>query len=192
MTDKIVVGVDFGAEGDEALFEAMRLARRVQSAEIHPVHVLPQPDAVGRRDNLDVLSHMLGAAAEELRRRMLTVADEMDGDRWERHVTVHVRFGRPAEVLEQVAVDVDADLIVVGTHARRGMQRLVLGSVAEEVLRRGRFPVLVARPKNLAGLERSEAMDPPREGEDLRAQRRLSRTERLAFGPRTSHIAGML
>lgn len=192
MTDKIVVGVDFGAEGDDALVEALRLARKLDDVELHPVHVLPTPDAVGRKEHLDVLSHMLSAAAEELRHRTLNVAEAMEGDLWEQHVTVHVRFGKPADVLQQVAIDVDADLIVVGTHARRGMQRLILGSVAEEVLRLGRFPVLVARPKRTAGMSATESIEPPRSGEDLHAQRKFSRSERLTFGRRESHIAGMI
>ncbi len=192
MSEKIVVGVDFGEEGDLALHEALRLAKRLDGAELHPVHVLPKPDAVGRKDQLDVLSHMLSAAAQELRDRTLNVAEGMGDDVWEQHVTVHVRFGKAAEVLQQVAVDVDADLIVVGTHARRGMQRLILGSVAEEVLRLGRFPVLVARPKNTEGLTASETIEPPREGEDLHEQRTFSRSERLRFGQRDGHIAGMI
>lgn len=193
MTDKIVVGVDFGAEGDEALHEALRLAKRLDGAELHPVHVLPPPDAVGRREQLDVLSHMLNSAAEELRARTLNVAEAMGDEEWEQHVTVHVRFGKPADVLQQVAVDVDADLIVVGTHARRGMQRLVLGSVAEEVLRLGHFPVLVARPKSTVGLRPSERPEPAREGEeDLHAQRKFSRSERLSFGKHDSHISGLV
>ncbi|MGE0784767.1 MAG: universal stress protein [Sandaracinaceae bacterium] len=191
MSEKIVVGVDFGAEGDDALREAMRISR-ARDVEIHTVHVLPEPDAAGRRDHLDALSHMLGSAGEELAARTKQVASSMLGDAWEQSVTHHVRFGKPAETIQQVAVDVDANLIVVGSHARKGMQRLLLGSVAEEVLRLGRFPVLVARPRDTVGVAKTERMDAPREGEDLSSDHHYTLTERISFGGRKSHIAGLI
>jgi hypothetical protein len=63
--------------------------------------------------------------------------------------------------LLQMAVDYDADLMVVGTHGRRGVERMMLGSVAEELVRKARCPVLVARPKDYTGLERTPRPDAP-------------------------------
>jgi nucleotide-binding universal stress UspA family protein len=56
--------------------------------------------------------------------------------------------GAPAKEVVRIAGKVDADLVVVGTHGRRGVRRLVLGSVAEEVLRTASCPVLVVRAKD--------------------------------------------
>jgi hypothetical protein len=56
-----------------------------------------------------------------------------------------VRFGAPAEQLLAEAAEARAALIVVGTHGRRGLEHLLLGSVAEEVTRRAACSVLVAR-----------------------------------------------
>lgn len=53
--------------------------------------------------------------------------------------------GAPAEMIAEVATEVKADLIVMGTHGRTGLTRLVMGSVAEEVLRRAPCPVLTIR-----------------------------------------------
>lgn len=53
----------------------------------------------------------------------------------------------PAEGLVHYAEHVDADLIVVATHGRSGLRRLVLGSVAEEVVRTAGCPVLTLRSK---------------------------------------------
>ena len=62
---------------------------------------------------------------------------------------VHIRFSEPAEQLAQLAADLEADLIVVGTHGRRGLSRVLLGSVAEGTVRLAPCPVLVVRPKQI-------------------------------------------
>jgi nucleotide-binding universal stress UspA family protein len=56
-----------------------------------------------------------------------------------------VRDGHAASAILQGADEVDPDLIVVGTHGRTGVDRLICGSVAEEVMRRSSFPVLIVR-----------------------------------------------
>ena len=58
----------------------------------------------------------------------------------------------PAFEIAQLATDLEADLVIVGTHGRRALSRLVLGSVAEVAVRLAPCPVLVMRPK---AIERS-------------------------------------
>lgn len=58
---------------------------------------------------------------------------------------VRVIEGDARDVILQAATDVHADLIVIGTHGRRGLSRLLLGSVAEHILRRAPCPVLTVR-----------------------------------------------
>ena len=62
-------------------------------------------------------------------------------------VTLEYRLleGDPATVIAETAGEIDADLVVMGTHGRTGLTRLVMGSVAEEVLRRASCPVLTVR-----------------------------------------------
>ena len=55
---------------------------------------------------------------------------------------------RPAHAIARYAQDTHADLIAVATHGRGGATRLLLGSVADKVLRTSPVPVLVLRPKN--------------------------------------------
>jgi nucleotide-binding universal stress UspA family protein len=64
------------------------------------------------------------------------------------HAEVHVTLGRPANEIVWVAAHFDVDAIVVGSHGRRRFGRLLLGSVAEKVVRLAGCPVIVARPKN--------------------------------------------
>jgi hypothetical protein len=72
-----------------------------------------------------------------------------------------VRAGQPARSILQTAVDVDADLIVIGTHHRNRIEAIINGSVVESVLRDAHCPVLVAVPKNYEGASKSESIEPP-------------------------------
>jgi hypothetical protein len=62
-------------------------------------------------------------------------------------MSTHVAAGSTWKQILQIAVDVQADLIVIGTHGRGGIKRLILGSVAETVVRRASCTVLVVRKK---------------------------------------------
>lgn len=62
------------------------------------------------------------------------------------HYEILARGGKPADVVIRFADDIGADLIVMSTHGRQGLTRLVLGSVAEEVVRESNRPVLTVRP----------------------------------------------
>lgn len=95
----------------------------------------------------------VGAAAERgapdlawLRRRLDALheeAEEITGG----VVFVELLAGDPAEEIVRYAGRHDVDLLVLGTHGHSGMKRLVLGSVAEQVVRRAPCAVLVVRPK---------------------------------------------
>jgi nucleotide-binding universal stress UspA family protein len=58
---------------------------------------------------------------------------------------IHLDHNGIAGALEKAAIEYHADLIIIGTHGRRGIKRLFMGSVAEEVIRRSRLPVLIIR-----------------------------------------------
>ena len=66
-----------------------------------------------------------------------------------RHIAV---MGDPARTILQTAEELGVDLVVVGSHGRRGIKRLLAGSVAESVMREARCPVLVARSDEVAQL----------------------------------------
>jgi len=66
---------------------------------------------------------------------------------------VHARIGKPADEILQLASDVGADLIFIGSHGRTGVERLLVGSVSERVMREAKCAVLVARPKTYADID---------------------------------------
>jgi nucleotide-binding universal stress UspA family protein len=65
-------------------------------------------------------------------------------------VTVLVASGEPAEQILEVVTIAQADLVAMATHGRSGLQRLMLGSVADKVIHHTSIPVLLVRPVEMA------------------------------------------
>ncbi len=166
---RFVVGLDFSEFSKGAFDRALALAAREPSAEVHVIGVLGLVATAGRAgDVVETASgHEVEDAALRLRDHVQALCDDSPVAR-ERigtgalRVVSHLRMGSPAEEIAQLAADLDADLVVVGTHGRRGLRRLLLGSVAEGAVRLAHCPVLVVRPKDHSG-SRSEvpAIAPP-------------------------------
>lgn len=64
--------------------------------------------------------------------------------------TTRVAWGRPADVIRQIADEASADLIIMGTHGRSGLKRLLIGSVADTVMRTSERPLLLVRAQEEA------------------------------------------
>jgi nucleotide-binding universal stress UspA family protein len=82
----------------------------------------------------------------EAREYLAGVAEPLRNLRTPTSVKVDVRLGEPANGIVMAALDTQADLIVMATHGRTGIQRAVLGSVAGTVLRTACTPVVLVRP----------------------------------------------
>jgi nucleotide-binding universal stress UspA family protein len=189
---RIVVGVDLSDTGDHALRQAMKLCRWLPGSELHVANVIYVERSLHDADRIEHLASMLHARMDALREHVTRVCAPLkESAPFTQETVFHVRLGEPADALHQVAVDCDADLIVVGTHARKGLEKLLLGSVAEALIRSAHLPVLVARPKDFAALHQSERPEPMRPGEDLRSTG-LSNRLHLEFVPRTTHISGLV
>jgi len=149
----IVVGVDYSPASDLALEQAFDLALSRAPAEVHIVNVvrlygnqalIDAPTEPGFASlSLDDARLALARYVEQRKRAYL----EREGGGRLPRVLSHLRLEAPAEELAQIAADLEADLIVLGTHGRRGLSRLLLGSVAEAVVRLAPCPVFVVRPK---------------------------------------------
>ena len=190
--NRIAVGVDFSSPSNHALHEAMRLTRQLPASELHLIYVLHTDKKLHDAERLDELERELREKVEEIREHVINLcAPRSDQNPFSQDLIVHVRLGEPAEAIHQVAVDVDADMIVVGTHARTGLDKLILGSVAEKLIRMAHVPVVVAHPKDFSSLRRSDRPEPRRPGEDLHATG-ISHRLHLSFAPRSSHISGLV
>ena len=136
---KILVPIDFSQGSERALDYACALAKRL-GATVHLVHAL----------NVE-LPELTLTLTSEMRRSLLDsnqAALDLLADARRASVEIGmalVKDGDPREVIHATAEKLGVDLIVMGTHGRRGLARLVLGSVAEDVSRRSTCPVLLVR-----------------------------------------------
>jgi nucleotide-binding universal stress UspA family protein len=142
---RILVPTDFGAASDAALECAKELARRFNS-RLHVLHVVEDPVATG----VWTPDVYIGASAE-LRDRLLHDANERlaavltEAERTEFRALTEVRTGGAADTIGEFAREKTIDLIVMGTHGRRGLSHMFLGSVAERMVRTAPCPVLTVR-----------------------------------------------
>ncbi len=132
----IVVGYDFGDAGGFAFEEAARLSRRIKGSHVHLVHAFEsEPDEKTAVD----LAGRLRLYAED----KAAFVGGLGGST----VGIHLRAGAPKDVLRQFAIDVSADVIIVGAKKSRQIKEALFGGVAEALLEVARCPVLVAGPK---------------------------------------------
>lgn len=149
MYKKILAPIDGSPASSRGLQEAIKLAKD-QDAELRVLHVINEwlllsPDAA------DISASSIG---DNLRAGAKVLLDEAearvrDADLIPNTVLLE-QIGMPVGgVIVKHAEDWQADLIVCGTHGRRGMRRLVMGSDAEYILRRAKVPVLLLRHPDL-------------------------------------------
>lgn len=160
---RIVVGVDFELCGDDAIVQGLGLIADGWASELHAVYVLDPAEVIDNPEEpaLFTEERVLDEAPSVVRGRIEDVARAAGVPLKREALYLHARIGKPADALVQVAVDYEADLILVGTHARRGLERLLLGSVAQAVVRNASCPVWVARPKDHSQRVKSERPDAP-------------------------------
>ena len=135
----ILAAIDFSDSSTEVIGQALDIAQRRRPVELHFLHVNSS-----RTDDDDELDGRRFELLEWLAARLPQEDDELDGI----SVIAHEASGEPWRVIVQMAGDLSADLVVLGTHDRKGLERLVMGSVAEAVSRHSGASVLVARRKS--------------------------------------------
>lgn len=142
----LMVATDFSEASEAALAYAFRLALSLQ-AQVDIVHVVPEDDvqiltALSDRLQSDITSEtlreVLYADADKRLTAIVEHANARDLIRERLIVT-----GRPAETIVSWAASKQPDVLILGTHRRHGVDHLLLGSVAERVLRQAPCAVLV-------------------------------------------------
>jgi nucleotide-binding universal stress UspA family protein len=150
--NRILVPTDFSETADAALAYAKDLATRL-GASLHLVHVYADPysaAAYAPEVYTSVPPEVRQRALEEVQERLLERLDT--SEEYQFRGTRGVVRGLVAPQIVSYATSQDIDLIVMGTHGRRGVAHLLLGSVAEHVVRTAGCPVLTVR----AGQPRAE------------------------------------
>ena len=157
-TSQVVVGFDFSHNGNEALYRAIRLAARAPFHVLHFICVIDPHSALPSLPSKHIdyqYAERVQQALTDVVTAELKAADVVDRV----HFFVHARIGKPAVEILSLARDVGADLIIVGSKGLTGVERLVLGSVAERVVREADCTVEVARAKTHEHVDLLEVTD---------------------------------
>jgi nucleotide-binding universal stress UspA family protein len=134
----VVVPIDFSEHSFSALDTAVQLVAGPEN--LHVIHVLPRMESTEP-------GYIWGLIDDEARRKHATDALV---ERLAQHdvvgANIVIAIGDPGREIPDFAESLHADLIVLPSHGRTGISRLLIGSVAERVVRRAHCPVLVLRP----------------------------------------------
>ena len=144
MYQQILVPIDGSATSERALDEAIKFARQ-QNACVEIVHVLEDIWYFDSEDYLNYaeLVHVIKNSGERMLAQAQTKLQQAG-------VAVEVKLleahgARVANIITAEAKDNNANLIIIGTHGRSGFSHMLLGSVAEGVVRTAHIPVLLIR-----------------------------------------------
>lgn len=133
----IVVATDFSEPSERALDFAISIAPGARITVVHVYDIaafsLPPGYLVPTADVIGTVQATARSSLDDLLARKRRDGVAIDGV---------LRDGAPWENIETVAEETHADLVVVGTHQRHGLSRMLLGSVAERVIRSSKRPVL--------------------------------------------------
>jgi len=139
--DRILVPTDGSDEGERAVAHALDLAS-VHGAAVHALYVVDTASYAGMpmESSWEGVGDLLRNDAKKAVAEVESLAADTDLD-----VATAVAEGSPSKEIIRYAEEDGCDLIVMGTHGRGGIDRLLLGSVAEKVVRGSSVPVLTVR-----------------------------------------------
>ena len=147
----ILVPLDFSPASDEALVRAKQLARQF-NARLTLLHVVVDPKARGTW-TADIYVPAIPEVRDLLvnTARAQLAAAVTDAERDHLQVTFDARVGAVADVILEITRAHHIDLIVMGTHGRRGLSHLVMGSIAERIVREAPCAVMTTHAPGATG-----------------------------------------
>ncbi|CAN5871520.1 hypothetical protein BH11MYX2_BH11MYX2_08540 [soil metagenome] len=150
---QIVVAYDFSPSAEEAVLRAVEIACRAPQNVLHIVAAIEPRSGLAILPPDGPVDYLYAGRIEKIVGERMTAAFAGRKSSAEVQFYVHARIGHPANEILQIAEELGADLIMIGSHGKTGLERLVLGSVSERVVREAKCPVMVARAKRYADVE---------------------------------------
>ncbi|MFO7822063.1 MAG: universal stress protein [Lentisphaeria bacterium] len=140
---KILCPVDFSAYSKHAVEYAIAFAKQYD-AEIKLIHAVESPSTAFGYADLEIPEPELVDEFREQAEKQLIELTEALQERQTR-VSQLLVFGKPFTEIIEEAANWPADMIILGTHGRSGLEHLLIGSVAEKIVRKANCPVLTVR-----------------------------------------------
>lgn len=143
--DRILAPTDFSPHAECAVRFACELAARFD-AQLHLLHVLSDVAVPAGPDPM-LIATMPPEYYREQEERSKQALERLVRDDWPRprEVVAEVRWGDPIDQIHGYAKDRQIDLVAIATHGRTGLAHVLLGSVAERIIREASCPVLTIR-----------------------------------------------
>ena len=144
---QILLSTDFSPPAQRAQSYAVKLAEQF-GAELHIIHVVEDPalPVHGSRYSWAVPDDVLPRMLEKAEVELAQLLSEDDLEMVNQKVVRLVKVGHPVTTMVDYASQQKIDLIVAGTHGRSGFSHMLLGSVAEKLVRLATCPVLTVHP----------------------------------------------
>ncbi|MFB6235853.1 MAG: universal stress protein [Halopenitus sp.] len=142
MYDEILVPTDGSPAADAAIEQAVDLADKYD-ARVHALYVVDGAAYSTLEAGSEIVIEALEAEGEEATERVAEAADDAGVE-----ATTTVTTGTAYRTIQDYVGDNDIDLIVMGTHGRQGLDRYLLGSVTERVVRTSEVPVMTVRQES--------------------------------------------
>jgi nucleotide-binding universal stress UspA family protein len=148
--NNVVVAYDFSKHADVALQRAVEIACREPETVLHFITVIDSHETYQTADSVQ----------QDLAGRLKAIFENRKPG-GEIEFFVHARIGAPVREVLGLAEEIGADLIVMGSHGRGAVGRLLLGSVSTAVLHGARCPVLVVRLKGYKDITLDKVVELP-------------------------------
>ena len=151
---KVLIALDYNPTAQKIAEKGYTLAKSM-NAQTTLLHVIS--DAAYYSS--DIYSPLMGfdsftdfksietASPEELREAALDYLDKSKQHLNDNNIQTVVKEGDFGERIIETAAEINADIIVMGTHSRRGLEKILVGSVAEKVLRHSKIPLFIIPAK---------------------------------------------
>jgi nucleotide-binding universal stress UspA family protein len=154
---QVVIAYDFSPSAEEAVMRGIELACRA------PQHILHVVVAIDARNGFPIAptDHVDYVYAERIQKMVtarLVAGFSGRSTASEVQFYVHARIGKPAEQILHLAQEIGADMIMIGSHGKTGVERFVLGSVSERIVREAHCAVVVARAKTYPSVKLAHVM----------------------------------
>lgn len=143
--ETILFATDFSESSESAAGYAMALAK-LTGAQLHVLHVINELDDPQR---VMIPNEAFRILEKELESQAVAALEAFRRDKAaDLQTTTHVVIGTPFQKIVEMSEQLDANIIVMGTHGRTGVEHVIVGSTAERVVRHSAIPVLTVRGKS--------------------------------------------
>lgn len=161
MSEKFVIlaAIDLNQGSSAVVEQALQQARSHENAEVH-ILTVREPQHPVAMYPLNLVPAFETPTSEDTLEFCRALLKEQDPAKLPPNLHIHATLGLPGDEIVWFAAHINADIIVLATHGRRGLKRLLMGSVAEKVVRLAGCPVIVVREKAHAAGARVPDIEP--------------------------------